>query len=105
MNRVFRFCLVAVAFAVILFHSESMLACTVCFGDPNSSMSQGVRAGILILLGVIGTVLASIVGITLFWIRRARLLQAGLDPNRTSLQGRLRVELSEQNGTFAVADG
>ena len=105
MNRVFRFCPAAAAFALILFHSELVLACTVCFGDPNSSMSQGARAGILILLGVIGTVLASIVGVTLFWIRRARLLQAGVDPNRASLQGHLRVELPGRNGTFAAADG
>ena len=104
MNRGFRFCLAAVAFAVILFHSESILACAVCFGDPNSFMNQGARAGILILLGVIGTVLAFIVGVALFWIRRARLLQAGLDPD-APLQGRLRVGLPEQNGTFAATDG
>ena len=33
--------------------AEPVLACSVCAGgDPNSSMNQGARAGMLILLGV-----------------------------------------------------
>jgi hypothetical protein len=49
-----------------------VLACSVCFGDPNSDMAKGVTAGITVLLGVIVTVLLSIVGVMLFWMRRAR---------------------------------
>jgi hypothetical protein len=74
-NGVFRFCSALLAFGVILFGSEALLACAVCFGDPNSDMVKGANAGILILLGVVVTVLGAIVGVTLFWIRRARLLK------------------------------
>lgn len=73
MNGVVRFCSALLAFGVILSGSEALLACAVCFGDPNSDMVKGANAGILILLGVVVTVLGAIVGVTLFWMRRARL--------------------------------
>ena len=47
-------------------------ACSVCYGDPNSLQVRGAEAGVLFLLGVIGTVLLSIAGMILFWVRRAR---------------------------------
>jgi hypothetical protein len=50
-------------------------ACAVCFGDPNSSMTHGAKAGVAVLLGVVGVVLCGIGGVTFYWIRRARLLQ------------------------------
>ena len=59
---------------VALLTTEAM-ACSVCFGDPNSAMGKGATAGVLLLLGVIGTVLLSIIGVTLFWVHRARQLQ------------------------------
>ena len=56
----------------VLLLAEPVLACSVCAGgDPNSSMNQGVRAGMLILLGVIGMVLAGLASLFLFWMRRA----------------------------------
>ena len=73
MNGVVRFCSALLTFGVILSGSEALLACAVCFGDPNSDMVKGANAGILILLGVVVTVLGAIVGVTLFWMRRARL--------------------------------
>ena len=48
------------------------VGCAVCFGDPNSAMAKGAEAGILVLLGVIGTMLLSIVGVIVFWARRAK---------------------------------
>lgn len=59
-----------------LLTSRSALACAVCFGSPDSSLTQGARAGILILMGVIATVLTGIVAVALFWVRRARMLEA-----------------------------
>lgn len=50
-------------------------ACAICFGDPNSSMAQGARAGILVLIGVVGFVLSWITGIAVFWMFRARALR------------------------------
>jgi hypothetical protein len=47
-------------------------ACSVCYGDPNSLQVRGAEAGVLFLLGVIGTVLLSFAGMILFWGRRAK---------------------------------
>jgi hypothetical protein len=60
----------------VLLGSGPAMACSVCFGDPNSSLTQGAKAGILLLMGVIATVLLGIVAVTLYWIRRARMLEA-----------------------------
>ena len=57
---------------VHLVGTTPVAACSVCFGDPNSDMAKGVTAGITVLLGVVVTVLLSIIGVMLFWIRRAR---------------------------------
>ena len=52
--------------------AQPVLACSVCFGgDPNSAMNQGVRAGMLVLLGVTGVVLTGLASLLLFWRRRA----------------------------------
>jgi hypothetical protein len=66
---------VLLACAAALLNSKPALACAVCFGSPDSSLTQGAKAGILILLGVVATVLTWIVAVALFWIRRARTLQ------------------------------
>jgi hypothetical protein len=60
----------------LLLDRSAALACAVCFGDPNSSLTQGAKAGILLLLGITATVLGGIVAVTLYWIRRARMLEA-----------------------------
>ena len=52
--------------------AEPVLACSVCAGgDPNSLMNQGVRAGMLFLLGGVGLVLTGLASLFLFWRRRA----------------------------------
>ncbi|MEE8549790.1 MAG: hypothetical protein V3T08_00875 [Gemmatimonadota bacterium] len=56
--------------------AQPALACSVCFGgDPNSSMNQGVQAGMLVLLGVAGVVLTGLASLFLFWMRRAANLE------------------------------
>ncbi len=65
------------ALTIVIFCSEPLVACTVCFGgDPNSAMAQGTKAGILVLLGVVSTILISIAGTAFFWIQRARQVTA-----------------------------
>ncbi len=60
--------------------AQPALACSVCFGgDPTSSMNQGVQAGVLVLLGVIGVVLVGLVSLLLFWVRRAAQLEARIE--------------------------
>ncbi len=71
-----RKCLVNVALAILiglasLLIAQPALACSVCFGDPNSLMTHGVQAGMLVLLGVVGVVLAGLASLLLFWMRRA----------------------------------
>ncbi len=55
--------------------AQPALACSVCFGDPNSQMAQGVQAGVLVLLGVVGVVLTGLASLLLFWMRRAAHLE------------------------------
>ncbi len=61
--------------------AQPALACSVCFGDPSSLMNQGVQAGVLVLLGVVGVVLTGLASLLLFWMRRAANLKrlAGAD--------------------------
>ena len=61
---------------VVLLSAQPVLACAVCYGDPNSAMAQGAQAGVLVLLGVVGTVLTGIASLLIFWMRRAARLQA-----------------------------
>ena len=63
--------LAVLAAGVALLLADAASACSVCFGDPNSSMSQGARAGVLVLLGVIVSVLAGLFSLIVFWARRA----------------------------------
>ncbi len=60
----------------VLSSAGPALACAVCFGDPDAAITQGAKAGILVLGGVIATVLTGIGGVALFWIWRARALDA-----------------------------
>ncbi len=59
----------------VLLSAQPALACSVCYGDPNSAMSQGAQAGVLVLLGVVGTVLTGLASMLLFWMRRAAKLE------------------------------
>ena len=56
--------------------AEPVLACSVCYGDPNSAMTQGAKAGVLVLLGVVGVVLTGIASLLIFWARRAARMDA-----------------------------
>lgn len=49
--------------------ADPLFACSVCYGDPNSSMSKGLTWGIAVLLGVVVTVLG---GITTFFVYLAK---------------------------------
>ncbi len=60
----------AAALGVML--PEIARACAVCYGDPESDMAKGAAAGVLVLMGIVVSVLAGIVGVTIFWVRRAR---------------------------------
>ena len=58
-----------------LLTAQPVLACSVCYGDPNSAMAQGAQAGVLVLLGVVGVVLTGLASLLVFWMRRAANLE------------------------------
>ena len=58
----------------VLFAARIAEACSVCFGDPSTPQSQAMRAGIFVLLGFIGSVLAGFAGMFLYWMSRSRRL-------------------------------
>jgi hypothetical protein len=47
-----------------------VLACPVCFGNADSAQTRGTQAGIIALLAVTVTVLASIAGFFFIYLRR-----------------------------------
>jgi len=61
---------------LLMLRTSDSFACSVCFGDPNSPMSLGAKAGVAVLLGIVFAVLSGILGITIYWIRRARMLES-----------------------------
>ncbi len=65
-----------------LLTAQPVLACSVCYGDPNSAMTQGAKAGVLVLLGVVGVVLTGIASLLVFWMRRAANLERLVSPDQ-----------------------
>ena len=61
--------------AAVIVSAQPAMACSVCYGDPNSPLSHGAQAGMLVLLGVIGVVLTGLASLLLFWMRRAANLE------------------------------
>ena len=70
-RRLGGFSLVILACLAALLTAQPGLACPVCLGDPSDPLSQGLRAGMLVLLGVVGVVLTGLASLLLFWMRRA----------------------------------
>ena len=52
---------------------QNALACAACYGESDSPMAEGMNAGILVLLFIIGGTLAAIAGFFVFIMRRARI--------------------------------
>ena len=75
-NRRARISLTILACLPVLLSAAPALACSVCYGDPNSAMVQGAKAGVLVLLGVVGVVLTGVASLLIFWMRRAARLNA-----------------------------
>lgn len=61
---------------------ETVLACSVCFGDPNSLLSKGAFWGVLSLVGVVAFVLAWIAIVALAWTRKADKLTRSASSSR-----------------------
>jgi len=71
-------------FALTLFLAPSAAqACTVCFGNSDSKLTQGMLAGVLVLLLFILAVLGGFVALFVYLARRAAAFEA-LDNQSTA---------------------
>ena len=93
-NRLARTSLTILAGLGMVLNASPVLACSVCYGDPNSAMNQGAQAGVLVLLGVIGVVLGLFVSMLIFWARRAAQIQSVDDEARHAVLSTSRTPLS-----------
>jgi hypothetical protein len=76
------------AAAVVIGGSSSVFACPVCFGAEETSMIDGTRLGILVLLGITLAVQGGFVGFFLYLRKRAkRIADIDLDTEWSELQG------------------
>ena len=76
------------AAAVLIGGSSNVFACRVCFGAEETSMIDGARLGVLVMLGVLFAVQGGFVGFFLYLRNRAkRIAEIDLDTEWSELQG------------------
>jgi hypothetical protein len=77
----------AAAAAAIVLGSSSALACPMCFGAEETSMIDGTKLGILMMLGITFTVQGAFFGFFFYLRRRAkRVAEMDLDHEWSELQ-------------------
>ena len=82
-----RLCL-ATALFVAIAGGSSVLACPLCFGAEETSMIDGARLGVLVMLAVLFAVQGGFVGFFLYLRKRAkRFAELELDHEWSELQG------------------
>jgi hypothetical protein len=80
--------IVTTAAAVVIGGGSSVLACPVCFGAEETSMIDGAKLGILVLLAITFVVQGGFVGFFLYLRRRAKqIADIDLDTEWSELQG------------------
>ena len=73
---------------VVIGGSSDVFACPVCFGAAETSIIDGTRLGILVLLAILFAVQAGFVGFFLYLFKRAkRIADIELDTEWSELQG------------------
>ena len=78
----------AIAAVIVIGSSSSVFACPVCFGAAETSMIDGAKLGILMLLTVTLAVQGAFVGFFLYLRKRAkRIADIDLDTEWSELQG------------------
>lgn len=57
----------------LIIHLSQLQAfsCPVCLGDPDAPMTKGISVGILLMLGILGSVFTGFAGFVFFIARRA----------------------------------
>jgi hypothetical protein len=72
---------------VVIGGSSSVLACPLCFGAEETSMVDGTRLGILVMLAITLAVQSGFVGFFLYLRRRAkRIAEVELETEWSALQ-------------------
>ena len=78
--------------AVLIGGNVSVLACPVCFGAEETSLIDGAKLGIIVLLAITLTVQGAFVAFFLYLRRRAkRIADIDLDNEWSKLQGASRT--------------
>ena len=78
----------ATAVVMMVVGSSSVLACPVCFGAEETSMIDGTRLGVLVMLAILFVVQGGFVGFFLYLRKRAkRIADIELDTEWSDLQG------------------
>ena len=73
---------------MMILGSSSAFACPVCFGAEETSMIDGAKLGVLVMLGVLFVVQGGFVGFFLYLRKRAkRIADIELDTEWSELQG------------------
>ena len=76
------------AAAVVIGGSSTVLACPVCFGAEETSMVDGTKLGVLVMLAILFAVQGGFVGFFLYLRKRAkRIADIELDTEWSELQG------------------
>jgi hypothetical protein len=80
--------LLTTAAAVVIGGSSSVLACPVCFGAEETSMIDGAKLGVLVLLVITLAVQGGFLGFFLYLRKRAkRIADLDLETEWSELQG------------------
>jgi hypothetical protein len=78
----------ATGVVMIIGGGSSVLACPVCFGAEETSMIDGTRLGVLVMLAVLFAVQGGFVGFFLYLRKRAkRIADLDLDTEWSEIQG------------------
>jgi MFS-type transporter involved in bile tolerance (Atg22 family) len=91
-RRIFQSRVFTTAAAVMIGGSATVLACPVCFGAEETSMIDGARLGVLVMLAILFAVQGGFVGFFLYLRKRAkRIADIELDTEWSELQGASRT--------------
>jgi hypothetical protein len=91
-SRCFGVRVVAALVAVMTLSATDAFACPMCFGAEESSLIDGAKLGILIMLGITFAVQGAFLAFFLYLRRRAKLIaEQDLDTEWSDLQGASRT--------------
>ena len=91
-RRIFQSRVFTTAATVLMAGSTSVLACPVCFGAEETSMIDGAKLGVLVMLAVLFAVQGGFVAFFLYLRKRAkRIADVDLDQEWSELQGASRT--------------